>query len=67
LSQSKPAVLRRFAKTPAKRKVPFALKLKKVLSAWQLYVLLLPSLAYIVIFKYWLLKVKRGAERSARP
>ncbi len=67
MSQSKPAVLRRFVKTPAKRKVPFALKLKKVLSAWQLYVLLLPSLAYIVIFKYWPMYGVQIAFRNYNP
>jgi len=67
LSQSKPAAPRRFAKTPAKRRVPLSLTLKKVVSAWQLYVLLVPAIAYIVIFKYWPMYGVQIAFRNYNP
>ncbi|UXN31883.1 sugar ABC transporter permease [Glutamicibacter sp. M10] len=67
MSQSKPAALRRFSKSPKKRKVPFSLQLKKILAAWQLYVLLVPALAYIVIFKYWPMYGVQIAFRNYNP
>ena len=67
MSQSKPAAPRRFAKTPAKRRVPLSLTLKKVVSAWQLYVLLVPAIAYIVIFKYWPMYGVQIAFRNYNP
>ena len=67
MSQSKPATLRRFSKSPKKRKVPFSLQLKKILAAWQLYVLLIPALAYIVIFKYWPMYGVQIAFRNYNP
>ena len=35
------------------RKISVSLRLKKIFRAWQLYVLLTPSLIYIAVFKYW--------------
>ncbi|QDY67447.1 sugar ABC transporter permease [Glutamicibacter halophytocola] len=67
MSQSKPAAPRRFAKTPAKRRVSLSLTLKKVVSAWQLYVLLVPAIAYIVIFKYWPMYGVQIAFRNYNP
>ncbi|WP_347039207.1 ABC transporter permease subunit [Glutamicibacter halophytocola] len=67
MSQSKPAAPRRFAKTPAKGRVPLSLTLKKVVSAWQLYVLLVPAIAYIVIFKYWPMYGVQIAFRNYNP
>ncbi|NQD42449.1 ABC transporter permease [Glutamicibacter halophytocola] len=67
MSQSKPAAPRRFAKTPAKRRVPLSLTLKKVVSAWQLYVLLVPAIAYVVIFKYWPMYGVQIAFRNYNP
>jgi putative aldouronate transport system permease protein len=35
------------------RKISVSLRLKRIFRAWQLYVLLAPSLIYIAVFKYW--------------
>jgi putative aldouronate transport system permease protein len=35
------------------RKISVLLRLKRIFRAWQLYVLLAPSLIYIAVFKYW--------------
>ncbi|TAP26069.1 sugar ABC transporter permease [Arthrobacter sp. S41] len=41
--------------------------MKKILAAWQLYVLLIPALAYIVIFKYWPMYGVQIAFRNYNP
>lgn len=35
------------------RRTSLALRMKRIFRAWQLYVLLTPSLIYILVFKYW--------------
>jgi len=35
------------------RRISLALRMKRIFRAWQLYVLLAPSLIYILVFKYW--------------
>ena len=35
------------------RRISFLLRMKRVLRAWQLYVLLAPAIIYILVFKYW--------------
>jgi putative aldouronate transport system permease protein len=44
---------RRGEKSPAAKKAGRSRNLKKVLSAWQLYVLLLPSLVWAIVFAYY--------------
>ena len=39
--------------TLASTKISFSLRLKRVLRAWQLYVLLAPAIVYVASFKYW--------------
>ena len=41
------------SRSPATKKAIRSRKLKKVLSAWQLYVLLLPSLIWAIVFAYY--------------
>lgn len=35
------------------RRISFSLRMKRILRAWQLYVLLAPAILYILVFKYW--------------
>ncbi|WP_454698416.1 ABC transporter permease [Arthrobacter humicola] len=37
----------------SQRNISVSLRLKRIFRAWQLYVLLAPSLIYIAVFKYW--------------
>ena len=45
----------------------FSLRLKRVVRAWQLYVLLIPSLLYIAVFKYWPMYGVQIAFRNYNP
>ncbi|MCU1532635.1 MAG: sugar transporter permease [Arthrobacter sp.] len=54
MSRTIPAGRRRPAAAPSpQRRISFSLRIKKILRAWQLYVLLAPAVVYIVVFKYW--------------
>jgi putative aldouronate transport system permease protein len=54
MSRIIPAGRRRPAAAPQpQRRISFSLRMKRVLRAWQLYVLLTPALVYIAVFKYW--------------
>lgn len=50
---------------PVKR--PLSFRLKRVASAWQLYVLLAPALIYIAVFKYWPMYGVQIAFRNYNP
>ncbi|UKA63433.1 ABC transporter permease [Arthrobacter sp. FW306-04-A] len=50
---------------PVKR--PLSFRLKRVASAWQLYVLLTPALIYIAVFKYWPMYGVQIAFRNYNP
>lgn len=50
---------------PVKRSLSF--RLKRVASAWQLYVLLAPALIYIAVFKYWPMYGVQIAFRNYNP
>lgn len=52
---------------PLQRHIPFNLRLKRVLRAWQLYVLLVPALAYVAVFKYWPMYGVQIAFRNYNP
>lgn len=58
---------RRKAGDPFQRRIPFSLRLKRVLRAWQLYVLLTPALVYVAIFKYWPMYGVQIAFRNYNP
>lgn len=53
--------------TAANPRKPVAARLKRVLRAWQLYVLLTPALVYILIFKYWPMYGVQIAFRNYNP
>jgi putative aldouronate transport system permease protein len=54
MSRIIPAGRRRPAAAPQpQRRIYFSLRMKRVLRAWQLYVLLAPAIIYILVFKYW--------------
>ena len=54
MSRIIPAGRRRPAAAPQpQRRISFSLRMKRVLRAWQLYVLLAPAIIYILVFKYW--------------
>jgi putative aldouronate transport system permease protein len=54
MSRIIPAGRRRPAAAPLpQRRISFSLRLKRILRAWQLYVLLAPAIIYILVFKYW--------------
>ena len=54
MSRIIPAGRRRPAAAPQpQRRISFSLRLKRILRAWQLYVLLAPAILYILVFKYW--------------
>ena len=54
MSRIIPAGRRRPAAAPLpQRRISFSLRLKRILRAWQLYVLLAPAILYILVFKYW--------------
>ncbi|BCW66822.1 sugar ABC transporter permease [Arthrobacter sp. NicSoilB4] len=54
MSRIIPAGRRRPAAAPQpQRRISFSLRLKRILRAWQLYVLLAPAIIYILVFKYW--------------
>lgn len=54
MSRIIPAGRRRPAAAPQpQRRLSFSLRMKRVLRAWQLYVLLAPAIIYILVFKYW--------------
>lgn len=50
--------------TPPRRR---HLVLRRIIASWQLYVLLLPSLIYIVVFKYWPMYGAQIAFRDYNP
>lgn len=50
---------------PVKR--PLSLRMKRVASTWQLYVLLTPALIYIAVFKYWPMYGVQIAFRNYNP
>jgi putative aldouronate transport system permease protein len=52
---------------PIQRHIPLSLRLKRVLRAWQLYVLLAPALIYVAIFKYWPMYGVQIAFRNYNP
>ncbi len=52
---------------PIQRHIPLSLRLKRVLRAWQLYVLLAPALVYVAIFKYWPMYGVQIAFRNYNP
>ncbi|POH57167.1 sugar ABC transporter permease [Arthrobacter glacialis] len=52
---------------PLQRHIPFSLRLKRVLRAWQLYVLLTPALIYVAVFKYWPMYGVQIAFRNYNP
>lgn len=52
---------------PLRRHIPLSLRLKRVLRAWQLYVLLAPALIYVAIFKYWPMYGVQIAFRNYNP
>lgn len=56
MSRIIPAGRRRPAAAPLplpQRRISFSLRMKRILRAWQLYVLLAPAILYILVFKYW--------------
>ena len=54
MSRIIPAGRRRPAAAPLpQRRISFSLRMKRILRAWQLYVLLAPAIIYILVFKYW--------------
>ncbi len=54
MSRIIPAGRRRPAAAPQpQRRISFSLRMKRLLRAWQLYVLLAPAIIYILVFKYW--------------
>ena len=54
MSRIIPAGRRRPAAAPQpQRRLSFSLRMKRILRAWQLYVLLAPAIIYILVFKYW--------------
>ena len=54
MSRIIPAGRRRPAAAPQpQRRISLSLRMKRVLRAWQLYVLLAPAIIYILVFKYW--------------
>ncbi|WP_449371844.1 ABC transporter permease [Arthrobacter psychrolactophilus] len=52
---------------PIQRHIPLSLRFKRVLRAWQLYVLLAPALIYVAIFKYWPMYGVQIAFRNYNP
>ncbi|MHA7176551.1 ABC transporter permease [Arthrobacter sp. Sr24] len=58
---------RQRGRDPLQRHIPFNLRLKRVLRAWQLYVLLVPALAYVAVFKYWPMYGVQIAFRNYNP
>lgn len=54
MSRIIPAGRRRPAAAPQpQRRISFSLRMKRILRAWQLYVLLAPAIIYVLVFKYW--------------
>lgn len=54
MSRIIPAGRRRPAAAPLpQRRISFSLRMKRILRAWQLYVLLAPAIIYVLVFKYW--------------
>ena len=65
MSRIIPAGRRRPAAAPLpQRRISFSLRMKRILRAWQLYVLLAPAVLYILVFKYW--PMYGGADRLPR-
>lgn len=52
---------------PLQRHIPLSMRLRRVLRAWQLYVLLAPALIYVAIFKYWPMYGVQIAFRNYNP
>lgn len=52
---------------PLQRDIPLSMRLKRVLRAWQLYVLLTPALVYVAVFKYWPMYGVQIAFRNYNP
>ena len=52
---------------PRPVKKPISFRLRRVVGAWQLYVLLAPALVYIAVFKYWPMYGVQIAFRSYNP
>ncbi len=50
-----------------RRRVSLRVRFTRILRAWQLYVLLLPSLVYIAVFKYWPMYGVQIAFRNYNP
>lgn len=68
MSRTVTAGRRRPSKAPSpKRKIPFSLRKKKIYGAWQLYVLLVPALIYVAVFKYWPMYGVQIAFRNYNP
>src|SRR3954447_20053646 len=60
-------IKRRRAARPIQRHIPLSVRVKRVLRAWQLYVLLAPALIYIAVFKYWPMYGVQIAFRNYNP
>ena len=52
---------------PLQRHIPLSMRLRRVLRAWQLYVLLAPALIYVAVFKYWPMYGVQIAFRNYNP
>lgn len=58
---------KRRGEQPLQRIIPLSMRMKRVLRAWQLYVLLTPALVYVAIFKYWPMYGVQIAFRNYNP
>lgn len=52
---------------PLQRHIPLSMRIKRVMRAWQLYVLLAPALIYVAVFKYWPMYGVQIAFRNYNP
>lgn len=58
---------KRRGEQPLQRIIPLSMRMKRVLRAWQLYVLLTPAIVYVAIFKYWPMYGVQIAFRNYNP
>ncbi|HKU10820.1 MAG TPA: ABC transporter permease subunit [Sinomonas sp.] len=66
MSRTLPLRRQRTKRTPPTRR-PLRVRMARFFRAWQLYVLLLPSLVYVAVFKYWPMYGVQIAFRNYNP